>query len=793
VSRVALVRSTLAVVLVALAQPATAERTAARVATPRRVPAPAAALGFAPGADRKLASYEAIATYFRRLAASSERVRLEEIGRSTLGRPMLLAVVSSPRNLARLDRIREVGRRLADPRGHSEPSARALEAEARAVVLVTFGIHSTEVGSTLASTVVAHRLATEETPETREILDNCIVLLVPSLNPDGVDIVKRWYESSLGTPWEGTGPTELYHHYVDHDDNRDWYAFTQIETRAVVDRVHNVWRPHVVNDVHQQGGYGARLFLPPYLDPIEPNVPPEIVAGANAIGTSVAWAMTSAGYRGVVTDAIYDAWTPARAYSHYHGGIRVLSETASARLATPVEVEPLELRAGRGFDARRASANFPSPWPGGTWRLANVVDYMTASTHALLLASARSRARLVAGASRIARDAVTHEAGEPYAFLVPPEPEWMAPGVRTAPAAPDLAALGREMLLDALGRGGVEVRIAEAPFRAGGKSFPAGTAVVAYDQPYGAFAKALLERQRYPDVRPAPDAAPVPPYDVAAHTLSLLAGFEATRVDERFALPKTSRRSPPAIETRLARPPVAKVGAAAPRVAIYRGATAPIDEGWTRWFFDLLGIGYVSLDEREVRAGRLAIRFDTILLPDMAASAIESGRPKGSCPPEEAGGLGDAGRREIERFVEAGGTLVALNSSSDYAIEALDLPVRDAAAETPRSELYCPGSILELDVEGRGGRSIAWFENGPVFEVDDDAKNVRVLARFAPAERLLLSGWLLGAAKLAKRPAIVEVARGRGRVVLFALRPQYRGQSWATLPLLLAQLENSRG
>jgi hypothetical protein len=761
---------------------------AARAGAP--VPEPRDVLGFAPGEDRKLASYASVVDYFRRLAASSDRVRLEEIGPSTLGRPLVLATISSPENLARLDRLREVQRRLADPRTiGSEEEAQALLAEGRAVVLVTYGIHSTEVGSTLASTLLAHHLATDGSAETLGVLRECVVLVVPSLNPDGVDIVKRWYDASLGTAWEGQQPTELYHHYVDHDNNRDWYAFTQAETRAVVDRVHNVWRPHVVNDVHQQGAYGSRLFLPPYLDPIEPNVPPEIVAGANALGTAVAWRLTASGRLGVVTDAIYDAWTPARAYSHYHGGIRILSETASARLASPIVVRPDELRRGRGYDPRRPSANFPLPWPGGTWRLGDVVAVMYDSTRVLLVETARHRAQLLAGFYRLGREAVTRREGEPFAFLVPPTPA-LLPGA--GPAAAAARALGRAVLLDALARGDVEVRVAEAPFEAGGAAYPAGTAVVVYDQPYGGFAKALLERQQYPDLRQSPGDAPVPPYDVTAHTLSLLAGFEAVRVDAPFPVPAGARHE--ASPTGIARATAPLVPA---RVGLYRGATAPIDEGWTRWLFERLGVRSVSIDDPDVRAGGLRSRFDAIVLPDMPAGAIAAGREPGTAPPEQTGGLGDPGREALTRFVEEGGTLVALNRSSTYAIDALRLPVRDALKGVPRGEFFCPGSILGLDVGRDAGpfaagvapRTIAWFENGPAFDVAPGARNVRVAARFAPADRLLLSGWVLGGLRLAGRGAIVEVSRGRGRVVLFAFRPQYRGQSMATVPLLVAALE----
>lgn len=768
------------------------------------VPAPRDTLGFVPGDDRKLADWATVVRYFEQLASTSDRIRLETIGQTTLGRPMVVATVSSPANLARLDRIKEVQRRLADPRTiATEAEARQLESEALAVVLVTFGIHSNEVGATLASTVIAHRLATDDGSTTREILDRSVVLLVPSLNPDGVDIVKSWYDASIGTPWEGEQPAELYHHFVGHDNNRDWYAFTQAETRNVVDSVHNVWHPHVVNDVHQMGASGARLFVPPYLDPIEPNVPPEIVAGGNMIGQAVVQHLTNAGMQGVVSDAIFDAWTPARAYSHYHGGIRILTETASAKIATPIVVPPEQLRGGRGYEAKIASGNYPAPWPGGEWRLRDIVDYMTASTYAILLTSARQRDALVAGFARIGREAVTHRAGEPVAFLVPPEPALLA-GEKGARASRRVYAEARATLLDTLSRGGVEVRIASSPFVVAGTTHPAGTAVVEYTQPYGAFAKTLLEKQTYPDLRQSDGGPPIPPYDVTAHTLSLLTGFEAVRVDGEFAKPQGTlwkvsdvganvAVQPAEVKHNVAglsrNPPIQSVRPS--RVGLYRGATAPMDEGWTRWCLSRFGVAWTRVGDSRVRAGDLRKDFDTIVVPDMSATELTAGRAKDSAPEALTGGLGREGGDALAKFAEEGGTVICLNGAANWAIDALDLPVRNVLADVPHTTFYCPGAIVGLDVvdlnhrivSGVFPRTIAWFEDGPGLELISD-KGVRVVARFAEADRLRVSGWLLGPEKLAGRPAIVEVDRGRGHVILFAFRPQYRGQSLATMPLL---------
>lgn len=754
-------------------------------------PTPRDVLGFAPGEDRKLANWNQYVSYFRQLDAASERVVVREIGKTTLGRPFLLTVFSSPANLARLDRYQEIQRLLADPRTLQSDAAAAarLIAEGKTIVLITGGIHSTEVGANLVGLNLAHRLATDDSPATREILDNCVVLLVPSLNPDGVDIVTDWYKRTLNTPAEGTNPPTLYHHYTGHDNNRDWYAFTQQETRLTIDHVHNVWHPQIVHDIHQQGTTGSRLFLPPYLEPWEPNVPPLIQAGVNALGSAIAWEMAAQNKPGVVTYDAYDAWTPARAYQHYHGGVRILSETASARLATPITLRPDQLNT----DVRTRSWNFPLPWPGGTWRLQNIVDYMETAAFALLGNAARARASWLSNFYQIGKEAVrARRSGEPFAFLLPP-----GDAVDSAARAWQERAQNR---LDAvLLRGGVEIARAPTAFLAGGARYPAGTRIIFLAQPYGAFAKTLLERQTYPDLRRYPGGPPTPPYDVTAHTLPLLLGTPTPlRVDVPFAL---STRAEP-----LAPPPAAPrldLGVGGARLAVYQGHVPVMDEGWTRWILDDGGVPYTSLGDAVVRAGGLRAKYDAILLPSQSPASLFSGQNAALYPAELAGGLGEAGVAALARFVEEGGTLIAFSNACNFVIERLGLPVRNVLKNVPGTTFFCPGSILKIvfdkddplargapPLDGKMGENIAWLEDGPVFE--PTGAGVRVVARYpSDPKQVLLSGWLLGADQIAGKGALVTLEKGAGRVVLFGFRPQYRGQSLATLPLLLNAVRSS--
>jgi hypothetical protein len=749
----------------------------------RAIPAPAAVLGFTPGADRRLVEWDTIVRYFRALDAASERVTVRNLGPTTSGAPFIAAFISSPANLARLPALRQVQRRLADPRLVADSAAaERLLAQAPTFVLITSSIHSTEVGGHFAPLEIAYRLALARTADLRRVLDQTVVILVPSLNPDGVTIVARWYAQTLGTAAEGTAPPELYHPYVGHDNNRDWYAFTQAETRLVVDSLYGVFYPQVTMDIHQMGTLGARIFVPPYLDPIEPNVDPILVQGVNALGLEIARRLTNEGFTGVSVSSTYDAWTPARAFQHYHGAVRILTETASAQLATPVTLPFDSLRGSRGVDPKVSSWNFVEPWRGGRWSLADIIRYQTAGAMAMLDHVARNADQWRRASWKVARRAVQGWDGWPWAFVIPT-------------ANQNQIALAT--LLDILRRGQVEVRQALQPFTWGGERYTPGTYVVVLRQPYAAFAKALLERQVYPDLREYQGGPPQRPYDVTAHTLPLLLGVRVAAVQDTLPI---GLSAPVAAEA-----PVPQAAGftdsraqATPRIGLYKSWTAAMDEGWTRWVFDTWGVPYRTLTDSMIQAGSLGAGFDAIVLPDMSGPLLLNGLSARRYPARYAGGLAQAGVDALREFVDGGGTLIALNEASQFAIGMLDLPVTDVLATLGNREFYAPGSIFRLRLdpthpvaEGLGEETIAWFEGGPAFEPRDPTR-VRVIARYpAAAGEVLLSGWVLGAAQVAGRAALVEVRRGRGRAILFGFRPQYRGQSQATFPLLFNALRTS--
>ena len=798
------------------------------------------------GADRTLVEWRDVVSYFHQLAAESDRVEVTELGKTTEGRPFLLATIADPATLRNLERYRSLQKQLVDPRRTTPEQAETLAAEGKAVVLITCSIHSTEVASTHSAIEFVHKLITEDTPRHRAILADTIFLLIPSLNPDGVDKVAAWYKRYLGTPHEGAPMIELYQKYTGHDNNRDWYMFTQAETRLAVEKVHNVWHPQIVYDVHQMGSSGARMFVPPWIDPIDPNIDPLIMQQVNLMGSAMAVDLTAAGKKGVVVNGIYDHFTPARHYQSYHGGMRLLSESASVRYATPITTSFSALQTeARGYNAQQPSWNFLEPWPGGRWSLRDIVDYQLITFESCLYHAAIRRADLLRNFYKISARAVSR--GSPWAYLIPK-------------AQHDPNAMTR--LLETLEFGLVEIERVQESLETPGHTFQEGDYLVRLAQPFGSFAKTLLERQDYPDLRLYPGGPPKRPYDVTAHTLPLLLGVEAVAVEEQAADLKLARggklgplagsvaeslvlalspawsnswravnrllkaRVPLYRDQRYGTFYVSNQGAAKPllgklaaeldlpftaseadlaahrrlrtsRIGLYQGFVPIMDEGWTRWVLEQYEFPYRTVDNKRVRQGGLNGEFDVIILPDTEPQTLHAGYVPGAlyggaqAPLEYTGGLGAEGAEALRSFLENGGTVLAFNQASDYAIERLRPPARDVLDNLSNDRFYGPGSLLNARVDishplcfGMSPQQAVWFESGPAFEAARQGNTAARGVLTYPQNGVLASGWLLGEQFLAGRSAVMDVPIGRGHLVLFGIRPQYRAQPNATFKLV---------
>ncbi len=774
---------------------------------------PLAVLGFTPGDDKTIADWTQITNYFMQLDQASERVRVETIGQSTLGRPLVVAYISAPENIRNLARYQDIQRRLADPRlVRDEAERERLIHEGRAVVAISCSIHSTEIVAAQMSMQLAYDLAAAQDEETRAILQNVILLLIPSPNPDGIDIVADWYRKTLGTPYEGTDPPELYHHYAGHDDNRDWFMLNLVETQHVTRLLWQKWFPQIVYDVHQQGQTSSRFFVPPFFDPPNPNIAPLLLREVGLIGHKIAADEQAAGMQGVITNALYDTWWHGgfRTAPYYHNSVGILTEAASAKLMTPLAVtkEQLEKSSTRGMDSalpKYPTTNFPDPWPGGKWRPRDIMKLELIATHAVLSMAANYRERYLRNFYGLGRTAINSEAGS-LAYLLEAgqgKDENMAKFVGALVAqGVEVQRMDKELHVREFDLSRPEGRLPDA------REAPAGSYLVFLAQPYAANVRALFERQVYP-TRLIANGDAERPYDVAGWTLPMQMGIAAKwiRIDE----PAAQRRLTPIHDENEVRrdlglrlrqgkgSPLANPLTRPVRLALYKSWTASMDEGWTRYVFDTLNVPYQSLLDKDARAGDLHARYDVIVLPSMRLREIVEGNAKERYPEEFTGGITEAGVENLRRFVEAGGTLVCFDASSELAIKRFKLPLRNVLEGIKSAEFYCPGSILRLTLDtaqplahGFERDVDAYFINSSAFEpTADGGERVQVVARYAEKD-VLRSGWLLGEKYVAGKIALAEVAMGQGRIVLFGFRPQHRGQTWGTFQFIWNALQVAR-
>jgi hypothetical protein len=486
---------------------------------------PRDALGFEPGEDRKLADWPQIVDYFKRLDAASPRVSVHQIGVSTERRPFIVAIISSEKNIENLPRIRQAQARLADPRLIATPQERQqLIGETPAIVAITCSIHSTEIVASQMAMQLAYNLASDNSARTKEILASTVLLLIPSVNPDGIDIVTDWYRKTLGTKFEGTSPPVLYHRYAGHDNNRDWFMLTQSETQMVSNLFWREWFPEIVYDVHQQGQFGSRMCVPPFFDPHNPNIDPVIVRQVGAIGMRMASNLTAAGYRGVVTNSTYDMWWHGglRSAPYYHNAIGILTEAASVRIATPLDVRREQLRTStRGLaNPLVAATNFPLVWEGGRWSMRDILNMELITCRTVLEEAAGRREELIRNFVDVAERAIeTGKREAPYAYIVPDRQH-------DQPTA--------DRMINILLQQGVEVHRTKSDFTVDGKVYEKGSYVVLLAQPYRANVKCLFEPQRYPDRRLYPGGPAEPPYDVAGWTLPMQMGVEYIEAKSPF-------------------------------------------------------------------------------------------------------------------------------------------------------------------------------------------------------------------------------------------------------------------
>jgi len=650
---------------------------------------PSAYLNKSLGTDRYLAPYPKVLEYLRYLDDESKRVKIVDVGKSTMDNDMVLVVMSSSSNLKKLDYYRELSAKLANPKDLLAVDARELASKGKVIALITCSIHSTEVGSTQMLLELAHRLATSSDPKILAWMDDVILMVMPSLNPDGQVMVIDWYNKYLGTPFEGGSMPWLYHKYIGHDNNRDFYMLTQKESKVLNRVLYHEWYPQVFLDEHQMGLNGPRIFVPPQTNPLAPEVHSLIFRQADLLGTLMAMRMEEQGMLGVGSDMIYDSYWPGgtRNTAWWKNVTGLLMETASARIASPIYVEPQELRGGRkGLPEYGRRSNYISPWTGGWWRLRDIMDYEMTATMAYLEGLSIHREEFLFNFYKMSREAIDRGyAGDPYSYVVPKEQH------------DEMAA---RRLIDLLIEHGIEVYSTDRDIQVEGMHFEKDSYVIPAAQPYSAFLLTMLRKQRYPKVKASVDSDIYPPYDITSWSLPLSLGVDVkeikhawqgklTKIDrarrpespdikrntKAFIIPHSADtvfkgmnkllqqdiefywlQSPkdsaeegdiyvPAgqrsvqqwrtlfsklnVPVTALKNPVkgSALQVSAPRIGLYKPWRASKDEGWTRWLLEQNDFTYRTLHNKDFVDPNLGDKVDVILFPDVEQSIIEKGEP----------------------------------------------------------------------------------------------------------------------------------------------------------------------
>lgn len=734
------------------------------------VPTPQSSFGFAACADRKLATYEQIADYFRALDTASERLQLEEIGTSVGGRPMVMAVISSEANLKDVARYKGIAQRLARAKGLTDEQARALAREGKAVMWVDFGLHSSELAHAQTAPEFAYRVVSEESDEMRFIRDNVILVLVPNMNPDGTTLWADWYMKHVGGPFERSSLPELYHHYIGHDNNRDWFMMTQPETRAVARQLYEQWYPQIIHNQHQSAPFPARIFIPPFEDPMNPNIPPLVQRGVNLVGEAMGRRFEQEGKPGAISRITFDVWWNGgmRTAPYFHNMIGILTETGHTSPAPATyDAKNFPRTFSNGVATLEPSTSYPNPYRGGTWHFRDSCEYMMTASMAVLDLGARWREQWLYDIYQMGRDAI--RAGRDETYVVPAG-QW-DPGTAAK-------------MINTLRIGGVEVERATASFNAGRRSFGAGSYLIRGAQAFRPYVTDLLNPQVYPDLRLYPDGPPERPYDVTGWTLPMQMGVEVHRLAEAVSVatepidrapvpagavsgvakaayaidPRANdafvavnrllkagdhvTRATAAFEadgkpwaagtflvtargtqthdrlvqhaaalglqvTALDTPPsVTQTPLRAPRIGLYHAWGGNMDEGWTRWLLEQYEFPYTRLHDKDIRAGNLRARFDVIVLPDATYESMMNGLAPGSMPEDYVGGMTPHGVNHLYTFTQAGGTLVTLDSAASLPLTAFGLPIRNVAGEQPGTNFYIPGTLVRLVLDPT--HPVAW-------------------------------------------------------------------------------------
>lgn len=813
----------------------------------QKIPHPRETFGHEVGADYKLADYDQMLEYYDKLAASTDRVQMIEIGKSVMGRPMKLVFISSEENMKKLEQWREISEKLSRAE-ISEAEARKLSKEGKAIVWFDGGMHATERAHAQMTSELMWRIASEESEEMQKIRDNVITLVVPVINPDGVDIVVDWYRKTLGTPYESSSPPILYQKYVGHDNNRDWFMNNMPETKAVTTVLYNQWYPQIVHNHHQTAPRGAMIFIPPFRSPVNQKIHPGITTGVNLVGTAMANRFAMKKMPGAIAHTSFSMfWNGGmRTTPYYHNQIGILTETAQP---TPTPTEYPKDRMPSVVGGKPANATeifYPYPYKGGTMTFRMAVDYMLESSMAVLDLAADKKDEFLWNIYSMGRDAIEDKEGA-FAYVIPKD-QWNPSEAIN--------------LTNILMQGGLEAKMATSAFSVNGKSYEAGSVIFYGAQSFRPYLADLMEKQVYPDQFQYPGGPPMPPYDLAGWTLPMQMGVTVDRITENFSASTsdiTEKLKPVAgtvsgngkygyvfsnkdnlsakainrlqkagytvsilkeatdgmeagsvlvrskrglddkvkeISAEMGlnfngidkKPSVETAELNKVKIGIYKSWQANMDEGWSRWMFEQFEFDLDTLHNAEIKNSDLS-QYSAIIMPSQSPRGIMNGSNR--MPENLRGGIGEDGLAKLDAYAKNGGAIIFFDDASNFAIDEFKLPVTNVLRELKSSEFFIPGSLIRTDIMtdhplafGMQSQVAASFDNGRAFKVNDGAEGIEEVARYASKD-LLMSGWAMGEDKyLANTSAMLNVNYGNGDLVLFGFGPQFRGQPRGTYKLI---------
>lgn len=899
--RILILLVTLAVLALAIpfsgvmADPSLAPAPPSVSANEKAVPSPESVFGFKPGTDYKLVNYPEAVAYFKKVSETSSRVKFQVVGKTSgtenfapegafPPQDMVMAIISDKQNLDKLDAYKAIQQKLANPRSLAPGEAEKLIPQALPIVLVAASQHASEIGGTQMELNLLYELATSDAPDVQEILKNTILLLLPSQNPDGMRMEVEWYKKYLAEhpDWAGGGVPWLYQKYTGHDDNRDWFMFNLAENQATGRQLYQEWFPNVTYDIHQMGASGMRLFVPPFTDPVNPEIDPLVIREISLVGDTAVADLQAAGLPGVGTNAIYDTWWHGgmRSAPYYHNMIGLLTEAASTNLASPIYQKNADIKgSARGVaNNRQAYNNYPDPYfpdesKNPNWTLGDIVKYEHIATKGFLKAAARNREFLERNFYNLNVKAI--ELGDPNSG------RFEAPFAMVLPADQQRDPATTAKLVNTMIFTGNEVHQATKPFVADGQTYPAGSYVFLMSQPFRQNLTGTLGIQTYPP-RFNADGSPEAPYDVAGWTLWMQMGTPLVEVKGSFdtgslvsvkeaAVPAGTVTGPgsmyafgdemnnaavvrfklldagytlkwamagfkdggkdfnagttivsggdqaklPNLLASMAKelgvsfnalasePTVTLKKLTKPRIAVYETFSQNADSGWFRLLLDNYGIPYTILHNPKNQPDiwkNLAGSFDVIVLSDVSSSALLNGNSVGSLPPDYTEGIGTAGADALKAFVNGGGTLLTMGNGTQFPIletakGGMGLPVANALQGVDRKEFYCPGSLLQTEIDDPsspvafgynakpGDKLDVYFSSSQAFTVSDP-NVVKTIISYPDTGNLMRSGWLLDTKdRLHGKAAAVEAQVGSGKVVMIGFKDHWRGQSWNNLKL----------